>query len=215
MSSAPSFRVKVCGLTRIVDVDLAVAAGADAIGVVSYPTSPRHAEPTLAAALLGRRPRGVRGVLVAVDIDPCELAQRASACGADLVQLCGSERPQDFVGFPFPVLRRLAVDDHASHEQRIWATVAAGFVLDHPSAPGGTGHGVDPTLAAELCRVYPCALAGGLDGDVVAARIVATGAYAVDASSRLELAPGVKDPTRVRAFVRAALAALAEKAIGT
>ena len=208
MSFRPPFLVKVCGLTSEVDVDLAVSAGADAVGVVSYSPSIRHVTDEHAAALLARRTEGVQGVLVVVDAMRDELEQRVRAVGADLVQLCGNESPEDFVNFPVPILRRVPVDSRALEEMRAWRRVPATFLLDHPASPGGSGRGVDLALARDLCAAEPCVLAGGLEAEVVADRVAATGASAVDASSRLESSPGVKDPEAVRAFVRGARRAL-------
>jgi phosphoribosylanthranilate isomerase len=90
-----------------------------------------------------------------------------------------------------------------------WRGIAAGFVLDHPSSAGGSGREIDLAIAAELARLAPCLLAGGLDERNVAERVRAVRPAGVDASSRLESAPGHKDPARVTAFIRAARAEVA------
>jgi phosphoribosylanthranilate isomerase len=124
------------------------------------------------------------------------------------VQLCGSERASDWAGFVALVLRRVAVDAGAQAEIAAWKGIAHGFVLVHPSSAGGSGRAVDAALAAELARNAPCLLAGGLAADNVADRVQAVRPHGVDASSRLESAPGTKDPARVRSFVDAARTAL-------
>ena len=104
----------------------------------------------------------------------------------------------------------MAAAENAEAEIAAWQGIAAAFVLDHPSAPGGTGLGVDAARAAILARLAPCLLAGGLDEINVRARVHAVAPAGVDASSRLEISPGIKDPARVAAFVRAAVETLQE-----
>ncbi len=203
-------RVKVCGLRRPEDVAAAVEAGAGAIGLVAHEGSPRALDPRAAAALVALLPPAVLPVAVLVDPSPQEAERFARACGARAVQLCGAERAEDWLGFALPILRRLAVGERVEAELARWRAVAWGFVLDHPSRPGGSGQAVDLALAARLAAAAPCLLAGGLDEKSVAAAIARVRPRGVDASSRLESEPGRKDPARVRAFVRAALAAFEE-----
>ena len=200
--------VKVCGLTCSADVDVALEAGAQALGFVHHLPSPRHLDAAAAAVLAARAPADVWTVAVLVDAERDRAEEHVRASGARAIQLCGSEEAQDWRGFPVPVLRRIPVARGAEQELERWRDVAAGFVLDHPAAPGGSGRAVDEELAASLARAAPCLLAGGLDGDNVAARVARVRPVGVDASSRLERAPGAKDHDAVRAFVRAARAAL-------
>lgn len=201
-------RIKVCGLTRPEDVRAAVEAGADALGFVRHPASPRDLDVGAATALVRAVPVGLVTVAVVVDAAPAELGAYLEATGLGWVQLCGDQDPDDWRGFGAPMLRRLGVEDGAELELGRWEGVAAGFVLDHPTAPGGTGRAVDPSRAAALAERAPCLLAGGLGADNVRERTLAVAPVGVDASSRLESAPGVKDPVAVRDFVRAARAAL-------
>ena len=202
--------VKVCGLTRPEDVRCALEAGADALGFVHYPPSPRHLEAGQAARLARAVPPCVPRVAVVVDGRPSELGAYLEASGLDWVQLCGREEPGEWRGFGAPILRRLAVEEGAERELAAWEGIATGFVLDHPAVAGGGGVGVELERAARLARRVPCLLAGGLDGDNVARCVAAVGPRGVDASSRLECRPGVKDPAAVSAFTHAARAALAE-----
>ena len=203
-------RVKICGLTREVDVVAAIAAGASALGFVEYPASPRAVTCDRARALIAILAGRVASVAVLVDRDPDRAAAWARASGATMVQLCGSERAEAWRGFDFPILRRVGADAHAEDEIAAWQGIAAAFVLDHPSAPGGTGLGVDRARAAHLARLAPCLLAGGLDENNVDERVREVRPAGVDASSRLEISPGIKDPARVAAFVRAAAETLQE-----
>jgi phosphoribosylanthranilate isomerase len=203
-------RVKICGITREVDLLAALDAGASAIGFVEYPASPRSVTRERARALIDVVAGRVPAVAVLVDRDPDAAAAWLRASGATVAQLCGSERPEAWRGFDFPIFRRVAADENAEDEIAAWQGIAAAFVLDHPSAPGGTGLGVDRARAAILARLAPCLLAGGLDEDSVAERIREVRPRGVDASSRLEISPGIKDPARVAAFVRAARETLEE-----
>ena len=203
-------RVKICGLTRAEDVIAAIAAGASALGFVEYPASPRAVSRERARQLIDVIAGRVASVAVLVDRDPDFAAAWARASGATMVQLCGSERAAAWRGFDFPVLRRVGADASAEDEIAAWQGIAAAFVLDHPSAPGGTGLGIDVARAAHLARLAPCLLAGGLDEHSVDDRVRAVRPAGVDASSRLEISPGIKDPARVAAFVRAASGTLQE-----
>lgn len=202
--------VKVCGLRTPAEVTCALEAGADLVGFVHHPPSPRHLEWEALAEVVRASSAASRAVLVTVDADPEVLRARCRELGLAAVQLCGSEDPRAYAGFPARILRRLAVAPGSSQEARAWAGTAEAFVLDHPSAAGGTGLAVELNQARELCAEHPCLVAGGLTPDSVGAVLRATGARGADASSGLEAAPGVKDPARVRAFVSEALAALKE-----
>ncbi len=203
-------RVKICGLTREEDVAAAIEAGASAIGFVEYPPSPRAVTSERARALIDAAAGRVDFVAVLVDRNPEFAEAWLRASGATMVQLCGSERAEAWRGFEHPILRRVAADDRAEDEIAAWQGIAAAIVLDHPSSPGGTGLEVDGARAAILARLAPCLLAGGLDETNVRARALRVRPHGVDASSRLEITPGIKDRARVAAFVGAARAALQE-----
>ncbi len=198
---------KVCGLTCAGDVDLALDAGADLLGFVSYPGSPRHlADAAIVALAEAVRESDARSVLVVVDGERTGVDALVGDAGLDAVQLCGHEDPADWRGTSYAILRRIGVDDGAAAELSAWGDVADAFVLDHPATPGGSGLGVDPALAARLAGEAPCLLAGGLDGDLLTGGLPAPLDAALligcDASSRLETAPGVKDSAAVRHFVQ-------------
>ncbi len=205
--------IKVCGLTDPDEALAAVKAGADAIGLVLHPTSPRAVMPAQARRVSdvvhAMSPSRVRVVAVVVDAEPRAARELAAQIGADAIQLCGDQQPEDWVGFPLPILRRIGVEPSAEAELLAWRPVAALMVLDHPSGPGGSGRPVDHAIASRLCQRAPCLLAGGLGPDDVAAAIARVRPRGVDASSKLEAEPGRKHLGRVTAFIGAARPALA------
>jgi phosphoribosylanthranilate isomerase len=202
--------VKICGLQTAAEIAVATEAGADAVGFVEAPFSPRAVTARRVRRLVGRLPTRVVAVGVFVDRSPTYVARWCREARVHAVQLSGREIPTGWVGFEVPILRTISVAPRARAEIVAWADAAAAFVLDHYSGPGGTGLRVDDRLAAALAGEAPCLLAGGLDPSNVAAAVRAVRPLGVDASSRLESRPGRKDPERVRRFVDAARRALEE-----
>ena len=200
-------RIKICGITLPEDAVLAYTAGADAVGVVFHPPSPRSVSLEDARRIVQELPFGFPVIAVMVDPDPEAAAAWCREAGVSALQLCGGEALDGFAGFPMPLLRRIGVEAGAQDQQGAWSGLAVASVLDHPAAPGGTGRAVDWTRAAALAALGPCLLAGGLGPDNVGAAVAAVRPRGVDASSRLESSPGRKDPGAVRAFVAAAVTA--------
>jgi phosphoribosylanthranilate isomerase len=194
--------VKVCGLTRAEDVEVAVIAGADAVGFVIAPQSPRSIDLVLARRLAD----GVEAqpVLVSVDLTPDEVLATAHAARISGVQPHGryaAEASRAAVAAGLFVLHPIPVTDPFDPPP-----VADGAVPLFDTADvrrhGGTGR----TFRWDLVAGYEgdFVIAGGLGPDNVAAAIAATGAFGVDASSRLEAAVGYKDSGKVTAFVQEA-----------
>lgn len=207
-------RVKVCGLTRIEDVDVALIAGADALGFVLHEASPRSVAESRAAELCRHVGARARCYLVLVEHERSDVERLIASTGARGVQLCGDPHPGNFEDFDGDLLVRLSADDQAFERAEPWIPLLAGrpgsgFVLEPPGSLGGSGRAIELKRAQRLLQRLPCLLAGGLTADNVADRIVRTGARGVDASSGLELAHGLKDPVRVTRFVRSARRALA------
>jgi phosphoribosylanthranilate isomerase len=199
--------VKVCGLTSPEDAIAVADAGADAVGFVFWPGSPRHVEPELARRISDALPPFVVRVGVFVDAPREILRRTAEEVGLDLLQLHGSETPDSLAGLPRRVLKAVAVGDGFRPEDA-WRFEghAAGILLDtrSESAPGGTGRSFDWSAArAVRDRASFLVLAGGLTPESVGAAIAAVAPDGVDVSSGVESAPGRKDAARVRAFVRA------------
>ena len=208
--AAVGARFKICGLTKPEDVDAAVAAGASYVGLVFYARSPRNLSLAEAAALAARVPPGVARVALTVDADDAALDALLAAVPVDMVQLHGAEPPGRAAAIRrrVPVVKALGVRDAADLAAVDAYAGAADMVLvdakPAPGAlPGGNGAAFDWTLLEGRRWPVPWMLAGGLDAANVAEAVRVTGAEAVDVSSGVESAPGVKDPARIAAFAEA------------
>jgi phosphoribosylanthranilate isomerase len=203
--------VKVCGITSPEDAVAAAEAGADAIGLVFWPRSPRVVTIEQARAIGDALPPFVMRVGVFVDAGRDEMARVADAARLDLLQLHGDEPPEALDDLPRRALKAVRVGDgFAPADALRYEGRAAGLLLDTkaPGAPGGTGRAFDWSLARgvrEKARFL--LLAGGLTPENVRAALEAVRPDGVDASSSLEETPGRKDHARVRAFVSAVRAA--------
>ena len=201
--------VKICGLTNLGDAQAALDAGADALGMIFAPDSPRRAE--LAAAREISALAAGRAVRVGVfrDAARADVERIASEVPLDVVQLHGSESPEYASALSFPVLKALPGDAGVEREAARFPGIE--LLLDHPSG-GGSGKTWDFRLARALTgrgrRVW---VSGGLDATNVAAALREASPYGVDASSGLEAAPGRKDRAKLAAFVAAGRAAGPER----
>jgi phosphoribosylanthranilate isomerase len=205
--------VKVCGVSTPQIAELAVDAGADWIGLIFEPRSPRYVDETAAEAVM--EAVGGRADLVGVLVEPsAELCnQLATRFRLNAVQVHGADvSPSLLVDCEVPVIRGINVA--TEHEAYTLEWPPSGLVLldsapgDEPGAlPGGTGRSLPHEWAANVAIHRRIVLAGGIDADNVADTIARVRPYGVDASSGLESAPGVKDPDLVRAYVRTARAA--------
>jgi phosphoribosylanthranilate isomerase len=198
---SPSFIVKVCGITNEQDARLAADAGANALGFNFYKKSPRYIPARRAREIAAAAPGEYLKVGVFVNVEEPELLEIAVESSLDVVQLHG-ERAVLPQASTFRLWRAIdATRTPPAHDSRIEA-----YLLDSPAPRyGGSGVTYDWALAARF--PHPALIAGGLDASNVAEAIRAASPWGVDACSRLELSPGKKDPERVGAFVRAALAA--------
>ena len=198
-------RSKICGITRIEDALAAAEAGADAIGFVFYAKSPRAVDVRQAREIIAALPPFVTTVGLFVNASRCELNEILEVVPLDLLQFHGDETPQDCEGYHRPWIKALRVrpgDDLEAACQRY--SGARGILLDTYVAgvPGGTGEAFDWSLVPERLS-KPIILAGGLSADNVGQAIAQVRPYAVDVSGGVEQAKGIKDETRIEAFLEA------------
>ena len=192
--------VKVCGLGTPADVEAAAEAGADAVGFVFWEPSPRHHDLPTIRRLAEASP--VTTVLVTVDLDSEDLLAAAAQAGVDAVQPHGRHS-----GVAAAAARRFGlgvIQPVRAGQEPPPETPNELLLIDTPHAtlPGGTGETFDWDAIAHLERRF--LLAGGLDPDNVADAVQRVRPFGVDASSGLESSPGVKDPARIRDFVKVA-----------
>ena len=203
-------RVKICGITRQADLEAAVAAGADALGFVFTPRSRRVLEPAVAAALVGAVPAFVSRVGLFMDQDFEEVARVLDRVPLSLLQFHGSEDGAWCRQFGLPYIKALALGpagpadaDWAERAQAEYHDAAALLLDSHAAGEaGGTGRAFDWSRVPRLSR--PLVLAGGLTPDNVRAAVRRVRPWAVDVSSGVEDAPGVKNARKMQAFIREA-----------
>ncbi len=219
MSQAlPEMLIKICGLSTPETLAAALDAGADLVGFVHFPKSPRHVTLDAGRALsVQARGRAIRTALL-VNPDDALLAAAVESLDPDLIQLHGSEAPERVAAirarFGRPVMKAVGIAEPADLAAvAAYAPVADRLLLDAKppktadALPGGNGLAFDWRLLAGLDPATPFMLSGGLNPENVAEAVGLTGARAVDVSSGVETRPGEKDPARIEAFVKAARAA--------
>jgi phosphoribosylanthranilate isomerase len=199
-------KVKICGITNLPDAKAAVEAGADVLGFVFYEKSPRATSCEAAAAITRELPPFIIKAGVFVDAPEDTVLRAIRECGLNLLQFHGEETPDYCLQFGIMSMKAFRVRDATSLEAlREYSTEA--WLLDAytPGKLGGTGEVFNWDLAREAQTWgRPIFLAGGLNPDNVAEAIQRARPYAVDVSSGVEMAPGRKDPARVKAFIEAA-----------
>jgi phosphoribosylanthranilate isomerase len=200
--------VKICGVTRLEDAEACARAGADAVGLNLVPASPRclerRAARRLADALRGR----LEVIAVTADLDEAALRALWHDLGCDRLQLHGHESPALVEALAPMAFKAVRIGDDGD------VTLATAFggaplLVDarHGAMLGGTGRRVDVTLVEPLARQRQVLLAGGLTADNVTEAIAAVRPWGVDTASGVEAAPGIKDASRIAAFVAAARSA--------
>jgi phosphoribosylanthranilate isomerase len=209
--------VKICGLRSPETLDVALEAGADLVGFVFFPPSPRNLG-YAAARKLGEQVKGRAGkVALTVNASDDMLAEIIDALRPDMLQLHGTETPDRVVTvrtrFGLPVMKALPIEDRTSLSPiRLYDKVADRIIFDarpprEATRPGGLGKPFDWRLLQDIDPSIPFMLSGGLDIGNIADALAITRAPAVDVSSGVERSPGHKDPDKIRAFIRAARAA--------
>ena len=209
-----TIEIKICGLRSPEAVEAALAAGADLVGLVFFPPSPRHLSLEEGARLASRARGRASVAALTVDADDDLLAALIEAVSPDLLQLHGRETPARVTEirrrFGRPVMKAVGVAEPGDLDAaRAYMGVADRLLLDakpprDATRPGGNGLAFDWRLLADLDLGGPVMLSGGLNAANVGQAIDVARPQGVDASSGVESAPGVKDPVRIASFVAAA-----------
>ncbi|TXN74486.1 phosphoribosylanthranilate isomerase [Methylobacterium sp. WL18] len=210
-------RVKICGLSTPATLEAALKAGADWIGLVHFLRSPRHVDFEQASQLSARARGRADRVILLVDPDDALVRAAIEAVDPDLIQLHGRESPDRVAAIQAltgrPVMKAIGVATRADLAPiAAYAGVADRILLDAKPAPdaalpGGNGHRFDWTILEGAELPDGTMLSGGLDSGNVRDALARTGLGAVDVSSGVESAPGLKDPAKIAAFVAAARSA--------
>jgi phosphoribosylanthranilate isomerase len=213
---AMSLLVKICGLSTRETLEVALDAGADMVGFVFFPPSPRHLSLETARDLGKQVKRRAVKVALTVDADDATLSNIVEALQPDILQLHGKEtvaRLRDIKQkFGLELMKAIAVEGAADLASLPgYAAVADRILFDArppkgATRPGGLGAVFDWHVLENLDLKLPFMVSGGLTADNVAQALRATRAGGVDVSSGVERAAGVKDPDMIRAFIRAARA---------
>ncbi len=215
-----SLIVKICGLSTAEALDVALDAGADMVGFVFFPPSPRNVSFEVARTL-GARVRGrAQKVALTVDADDAFIDQIVKALKPDMLQVHGVESTdhvsalRDAFGLPVMKALPVAVKGDLDRVPR-YAAVANRLLFDaraprEATRPGGLGKSFDWRLLENLDLDIPFMLSGGLDAGNVGEALRITRAHGVDVSSGVERSPGQKDPDKIRGFIRAAREAAAQ-----
>jgi len=213
--------VKICGLSTPETLDAALDAGADMVGFVFFPPSPRHLQFDRARAL-GERVRGrAQKVALTVDADDAFLQSVVEALRPNILQLHGSEPLPQLAAirrkFGLPLMKAVPIAVKSDLDRiAIYAVAADRLLFDaraprDATRPGGLGNPFDWRLLENVRTAVPFMLSGGLDVGNVAEALRITRASGIDVSSGVERAPGVKDVDKIIAFVRAARDAAAQQ----
>lgn len=197
-------RIKICGITNIDDALVAVEAGADALGFVFVPGTPRYIGAKDAAMIISQLPPFIATVGLFVNADQKSIEAIADQCQLDVIQLHGEESPEFCRALNRKQIKAVRVKDESSLSRLPDYRVSA-YLLDSyvKGKMGGTGRVFNWRLAVKAKQYGRIILAGGLHPDNVASAVQQVCPYGVDVSSGVEAKPGRKDPAKVRAFIRA------------
>ncbi|MCX4188465.1 phosphoribosylanthranilate isomerase [Methylophaga sp. OBS4] len=196
-------RVKICGVTRQQDADFAAESGADAIGLVFYPPSPRAVTVAQAKQIISGLPPFVTVVALFVNPEKEQVLHCLEALSIDILQFHGDESPAFCAQFGKPYMKaiRMKPDTDLTTLATDYQS-AAGLLLDsyQPGVPGGTGVVFDWSIISQINK--PIILAGGLNADNVAEAIQQVRPFAVDVSGGVESEKGIKSNEKISAFMR-------------
>ncbi len=203
-------RIKMCGITRVKDVEAGIAAGLDALGFIFYDKSPRNIEPDFVRDVVARIPPFIDCVGVFVDRDRQEVEEIVEYCGLSHAQLHGNEDPkycervERFVS-PCRVVKAFRVSDESkASDFSPYDASVHGYLLDTyvKGSAGGTGSTFDWEIIERLALQRPMILAGGLTPENVVEGIQSVAPFGVDVNSGVEVEPGIKDHLKLAEFIR-------------
>ncbi|MBT5550543.1 MAG: phosphoribosylanthranilate isomerase [Nitrospina sp.] len=199
----PQVKIKICGMTQLQDAVFAAEQGADAVGFIFYKKSPRSVNMKAVKEIISKLPPFVDTVGVFVNESADRVNKIAEYCGLDLVQLHGDESPAYCRKIRRRVVKAFRVIDLQSIKQ-LEKFPVSGFLLDtfSENMHGGTGKVFDWNLAHPAKKVGPVILAGGLTPRNIRQAISQVRPYGVDVCSGVEKSPGIKDPEKVKAFLK-------------
>ena len=199
-------RIKICGITRESDLQFAAESGADAVGLVFQPQSPRCLNIRQAQALVKDKPPFVSVVALFADPEEKDVRQVLEAVKIDYLQFHGSESEDFCTAFNIPYLKAVPMGSLQDSDTYIgpYVDTASGIVLDSHQIGqcGGTGKVFDWSKINTRCDI-PIILAGGLKPENVGDSIMRLRPYGVDVSSGVEATPGIKDHERLQKFIQA------------
>jgi phosphoribosylanthranilate isomerase len=195
--------VKICGITRREDAEAAVAEGANALGFIFWPDSPRFIAPSLVREIVAVLPPSVAAVGVFVNQPASYVNRVASLAGLSAVQLHGDEDERAAAEMTLPVIKAVSVRDGAFPDRQWPERVMLLIDADDPIRRGGTGMTANWVEAEALARRRRVLLAGGLGPDNVAEAIKRVRPFGIDVSSGVERSPGIKDRRLLAALFEA------------
>ncbi len=200
-------RIKICGMTRLDQVEAAVEAGVDALGFIFAPESPRKIDPKNAREIITGLPPFVDAVGVFVNEDPEVVEEIVNYCGLTVIQLHGTESEGYCKKLTCRILKAFSIgsDGLARNDLDMasYVDVVSGFLLDtfHKDMDGGTGVAFDWSFLETIRPPGPLILAGGLSSGNVGEAIQRVRPFAVDVNSGVEVEPGIKDIEKIRLVV--------------
>jgi phosphoribosylanthranilate isomerase len=200
-------RVKICGITSLLDARAAVDAGANYLGFNFYERSPRNVARSEAARIRSQLPPAVEAVGIFVNTQPMDIFALGASVRLKYAQLHGDEKPQDVADLSrsIPIIKAFKVDGDFRLDLLLKYIKVFAFLLDAPSETGqygGTGQTFDWSIAAQAAKSHRIILAGGLKVGNVAEAIRTVRPYAVDVASGVETKPGKKDHGLMREFIQ-------------
>ncbi len=207
--------VKICGITRPQDAELAIGLGAHAVGFVFWPDSPRRIDPQSAKTIAAGVPAGVAKVGVFVDETAEEIARVMDEAGLDVAQLHGHESPEfcrelkvrlsaAAPDVPRRVIKAIGLKNGGGvNVSEFDSDIVLLLDAHDPERRGGTGKTVNWDVARDIAAMRPAILAGGLNAANIKLAIRSVRPYGIDVSSGVESSPGIKDPNRMRSFFEA------------